>query len=435
MSVVRSRDLAMRRLGDTWFVKHVRHRFFVELSGPLATLWDALLDAATESAALAQFLIHYGGSPEARADAPGLLAALRSIGLLDSADPAHTPQVRRGHPANTCVASSSEDVQDAMYRTALDLKRPLLAEYEMTYRCNLRCAYCYQPEYLKTGEHADLTAGAISHMLADFAQAGVFFLIVTGGECTLNPLFEHVVHEARAHHMDVSVLTNGTILSPRVLSVLTEAPVSEVKVSIYGENPEEYRRFTRSAAAFGRVERNLVRLREAGVNVVAKVIVTSVQAAGFRRTLRRLEELGIPTELSAHVMPAMDGDRYPLQYRVDSATLRTLFRDHVGLVTRRECTAGTVKFRVAPDGSVNVCELHRDSIGNVTKATILEILGGERGRQTVDTLTRAGGRARADPEVRGLPCPALGKLEHGSWDTQSAEAKRWTQVAIEARRS
>ena len=201
--------------------------------------------------------------------------------------------------------------QDDLYRAALALRQPVLAEYEMTYRCNLRCLYCYQPNYLKHERRGELTAHEISAMLDDFAYSGVFFLIVTGGECTLTPTFRHVVSEARARTMDVSILTNGTALKPEIVAFLAAMRVSEVKVSIYGSSAEEYGRFTGRPSAWARVLDGLSTLKKSGVHVVVKVIVTSIQETTFRRTLDIMATLGLETEVSCHVMPAMDGDLFP----------------------------------------------------------------------------------------------------------------------------
>jgi len=436
MGTVALHDLAMRKLGSTWFVKVIPRGLLFQLDGASACLWDSLLVNVNEQAAVEAFVAHYGGHPEARADAPELLTAFRANGLLyglsQMVGPANTEWSHAEYISNGQGADSSV-IQDVMYQKALALRQPLLVEYEMTYHCNLRCLYCYQPTQLKHERRDELTPDEISRMLDDFAGAGVFYLIVTGGECTLNRNFAHVVREARARLMDVSVLTNATSLKPATIELMASAPVSEVKVSIYGSNGSQYGAFTGFASAYQKVMDNLVKLRQSGVRVIAKVIVTSMQKDTFRDSLAQLKELGIESEVSAHVMPAMDGATYPLQYRLDTTTLTTLFKERrIRVAAGRACTAGTVKFRVDPEGFVNACELQRTPLGNIRKQRILDILSAQVNTELVGTLVSAGRRAQNNAATKALPCPALGKLEHGSWEEPAVEAVRWTAAADSA---
>jgi MoaA/NifB/PqqE/SkfB family radical SAM enzyme len=425
---------AMRKLANTWFVKDIKRRTFFQLEGSLAVLWDALLSTANEQDALAAFLDHFQGALEAKRDGQHLVDDLRHHGLVASSHCKPSPSsLGEFPPVLPATDAVTADIQDNMYRLASSLGRPLLAEYETTYRCNLRCVYCYQPTYLKYERRDELGPEEISAMLADFASAGVFFFVITGGECTLTRNFAHTVREARANSMDVMILTNGTALRDDVVEFLASCNVGEVKVSIYGWSPEDYGLFTGSSRAFSRMERGIVRLRDAGVHVVGKVILTSAQESTFRETVQQLRALGIDVEVSAHVMPAMDGDIYPLQYRVSSETLKDLF--HEGLLRRgggRGCTAGTVKFRVSPEGFITSCELERTPMGSIRRRRILDILRDPENRQLINLLETNAVRLAETPATDGLPCPALAKLEDGSWEASSGEAMRWTAAANEA---
>jgi len=428
MSCVDTSHLAMRKFADTWFIKHIPSRKFFKFDGAMAVLWDALLAYADEETAIEAFLRYFDGSLEAKQDAPRLIDALRQHGLINRSQ--LSPLISPLPESSYVAINPQHDIQEDMYHTALELGKPLLVEYEITYRCNLRCVHCYQPNYLKHEHRSELSHEEISTMLNDFASAGVFFLTITGGECTLVPNFCYVIQQARANFMDVTVFTNGTTLKPQIIEFLSDKVVSEVKVSIYGSSASEYMYFTQVPSAFAQVMDNLVRLRDAGLHVVAKIVVTSVQENTFHETLVRLRNLGIETEVSCHIMPAMDGDNYPLKYRVSTTTLTRLFRDNlISVGNRRRCTAGTAKFRVSPDGLVTACELVRTPLGNVRERKILNILASSKSRDIVSILSKSVARATRNPETFLLPCPALGKLEHGCWEVPAAEAIKWTTTS------
>ena len=74
---------------------------------------------------------------------------------------------------------------------ALRLGIPLGVQLDLTYRCNERCVHCY----LDHDDHGELTFAEITDLLDQLAQAGVFFLTISGGEIFLRPdLFDILGH-------------------------------------------------------------------------------------------------------------------------------------------------------------------------------------------------------------------------------------------------
>ena len=421
MSSVNISYLAMRKLADTWFIEHIPNRMFVELQGAATVLWNALLSCPNEGGAVEAFLDYFGGNPEAKQDVPFLLNMLRQQNLIGTTqDSLSVPSA----PESVCNShdNTSADIQEHMCHTANILRCPIVADYEMTYRCNFRCVYCYQPIHLKQDHFNELTQQDIAAMIEDFANSGVFFLSITGGECTLSPNFSYVIQCARINFMDVTVLTNGMAFTPAMIEFLAEQHVSEVIVSIYGSSAGEYECFTRSSSAFPLVINNIIRLRDAGVRVIAKVIVTSAQEKTFHETLAMLTDLGVMTKVSYYITPAMNGDHYPFEYKVPTERLAELRR--AGLIHKigkRACTAGSLKFRVNPEGLVTVCELERTPLGNVREQKILTILTSEKTQAVKATLSKASAYVAGNPEIGLPPCPALSKIEspEGSYEAQS----------------
>ncbi len=61
---------------------------------------------------------------------------------------------------------------------ALGLGVPLSAHLDITYRCNERCEHCY----LDHDDHGEMTTAEIKDLLRQLADAGAFFLTLSGGE-------------------------------------------------------------------------------------------------------------------------------------------------------------------------------------------------------------------------------------------------------------
>jgi len=120
---------------------------------------------------------------------------------------------------------------------------PNMVEIEITNFCNLQCSVCRRgnPDYPK--EH-------IVHMsLADFKEIIdhydypiKIFQFCGTAESTANPyLIDMVEYVASKKNPDqVELITNGTLLSPRLSRALIEAGVTVLKVSIDGPDEESY---------------------------------------------------------------------------------------------------------------------------------------------------------------------------------------------------
>jgi MoaA/NifB/PqqE/SkfB family radical SAM enzyme len=77
---------------------------------------------------------------------------------------------------------------------ALRLGIPLGVQLDLTYRCNERCIHCY----LDHDDHGEMTLAEITALLDQLADAGVFFLTISGGEIFLRPdLFDILEHAHR----------------------------------------------------------------------------------------------------------------------------------------------------------------------------------------------------------------------------------------------
>lgn len=255
MSCIPLENLAMRKIANRWFVKNLVTQRIFELAGALAVLWDMILKSQNILVGSNAFLDYYGQQAAAVADLPKLIKTLSEFQLLTiSANKASNTE--ESH-CTSGLKLESDTVYDSIYKASLECKQPVLAEFEMTYRCNLRCRYCYQPEYLKLSKKNELSKEEISKLIQEMAEFGIFFLIITGGECTLMPNFLHVLQEARKYNMDITVLTNGTVIKPTTIAAMLKNKVSEVRVSIYGSSSTQYHDFTGSKLAYTRVMNNL----------------------------------------------------------------------------------------------------------------------------------------------------------------------------------
>lgn len=147
---------------------------------------------------------------------------------------------------------------------------PVLSEVALTYRCNLRCRFCYAACGCTRDDDAqEMTTAEVCKVLRTIRrEAQVPSVSFTGGEPTLRDDLEDLVRYAK-HELGlrVNLITNGTRLDAARAQRLRAAGLASAQVSV--EAPEEaaHDELTQLPGSFRRSIDAVRHLREAGVHV------------------------------------------------------------------------------------------------------------------------------------------------------------------------
>src|SRR6478609_128315 len=93
---------------------------------------------------------------------------------------------------------------EQMTEKALARNIPLSVQLDLTYRCNERCVHCY----LDHDDHGEMTTAEIKDLLDQMADAGVFYLTVSGGEILMRRDFFDILEYARKRTFCIKLKTN-----------------------------------------------------------------------------------------------------------------------------------------------------------------------------------------------------------------------------------
>lgn len=142
-------------------------------------------------------------------------------------------------------------------------------------RCNLTCRHCYMNGGPTRGERlpADLVIRAVSECLS----LGIGALYLTGGEPLLYREIEEVLRAAASIRLQLTVCTNGTLLTERHAAMLREAG-ARVNISVDGDAAfHDY--FRDSSGAFQATERGCRTIVGAGVPLT---VISTISRANLR---------------------------------------------------------------------------------------------------------------------------------------------------------
>jgi MoaA/NifB/PqqE/SkfB family radical SAM enzyme len=273
---------------------------------------------------------------------------------------------------------------DTVKRTWND-NRLMSVLLELTYACNLDCAFCYNDVSL-TGR--PLSLAQYRDLLDDLASLGVLNLSLTGGEPLAHPRFFEIASHARDLGFVIRLKTNGHAVKETVARrIRDEVDPFLVEVSIHGASADTHDRQTRVPGSFERLLANIRAMKAVGLRVKANSVLTLWNEQEIDELLALYDELDVAFQIDPEVKPKDDGDRNPLaieaspegqaRYRraLESRSTRdgqvtevasaAAARTETMSGTDKHCGAGSNNIAIDPYGAVLPCVQWRVSVGNL----------------------------------------------------------------------
>src|SRR5512140_3309097 len=123
---------------------------------------------------------------------------------------------------------------------------PLNVTIEVTRRCPLVCAHCYNnlPMSDAGARQRELSYDEHCRLLDQLADAGCLWLLYTGGEIFARRDFLDIYTYAKQHGFLITLFTNATLVTDRVADHLAQWRPFAVEVTLYGRTKETYERLT-----------------------------------------------------------------------------------------------------------------------------------------------------------------------------------------------
>ena len=124
--------------------------------------------------------------------------------------------------------------------------------FELTPRCNLQCPMCYvrmNPEDM-VSYGREYSAKEWLELAEQAKEAGMIFLLITGGEPMIRPDFVEIYEGLIQKGLSISINSNGTALRDEIKESLLRYPPAQVNITIYGTSREDYGRWCGNPAAY-----------------------------------------------------------------------------------------------------------------------------------------------------------------------------------------
>lgn len=283
--------------------------------------------------------------------------------------------------------------------------------WNLTRQCNLACDHCYMDAKAEGREELSLEEGV--RLIDDLADLKIPVLIFTGGEPLMSRHFYAYAFHAREAGLRAVISTNGTLITPEAASLLAEARIRYVGVSLDSVSPEKHDSFRGVLGAYERALQGLRNARDAGLKTGLRITLTKDNWQDVPALLNLALEEDIPRFCLYHLVPTgrgagiADRDVTPEQRRcvikflaeaavelkdkdieilttdspMDGAYLMELLkgdprRDHVRklLANAGGCSTGTKVANINHRGDVHPCHfMPHVIVGNVRERSFRDI--------------------------------------------------------------
>jgi radical SAM protein with 4Fe4S-binding SPASM domain len=274
---------------------------------------------------------------------------------------------------------------------------PLVVSWNVTAKCNLKCAHCY----INAGEtkHIDeLSTDAAKLLIHQIAEVSKPLLILSGGEPLLRKDIFELIRYGTERGLKMAMGSNGMLIDDAVARKLKDAGITTVSISLDSSVPAQHDQFRRVTGSWQRAVEAIKALKRNGIIVQVNTTVTQQNYNQIGDIFALAEKLGAENFHLFFLVPTGRGARIeditPDMYEklITSAFLKSMqynlnikpscapqfmrIAQETGIdMTRwvRGCMAGLYYCRIYPTGEVTPCPYLPIALGNIRQKSFKDI--------------------------------------------------------------
>lgn len=311
---------------------------------------------------------------------------------------------------------------------------PMYGIIEVTRRCPLSCAHCYNNLPLQDNEARlnELSLSEHFRIIDEISAAGCLWLTYTGGEIFARKDFLDIYTYAKKKGFIVSLFTNGTLITTGIADYLAALRPYSIEITVYGVTKETHESVTGIPGSFEDCMKAIRLLMDRKLPLNLKTMALTLNEHELWQIKSFVEdELGLQFRFDPLINPRIDYSQAPLSLRLSprravelemldpqrKSGWRTYAENrisrHRSHGTVYYCSAGDTGFGIDPYGGLNICFFSPGGKFDLRKGSFREGWEGrllqERSRKIMKHTKCIDCTIR---EMCGM-CPPNGELEKG----------------------
>ena len=354
-------------------------------------------------------------------------------------------------------ARTSAQIKRALTIKCAKAGVPASGTFELTPRCNLGCRMCYvrmTPEEMAPIGR-ERTAAEWLALAKEAKEAGMVFLLLTGGEPTLRDDFIEIYEGLARVGLSISINTNGTLFDDKLKEAFHRCPPAQVNITLYGTSEEDYLEQCGNVNAYEKVMDAIQWLQEENILLHLNATMTPSNIDRWLEFEEFARSRNLELRMTTYCFPPVrrgeckEFERLTPEKAGELSVLDTLYRDGQQVIDRRkanltqqlssckldigdpmQCMAGRSQFWINWDGSMVSCGMLDKPSANPFE------LGFTKAWEKIKTETE---KIRLCPECAGCPdkktcmnCAAVTYTETGKFDGKPEYMCRMNEAYKEA---
>lgn len=201
---------------------------------------------------------------------------------------------------------NTSTLEEMLLAQAGEKRIPMNGSIELLPLCNMNCDMCYvrlsREEMEQQGRLR--TAEEWLEIGKQMKDAGVLFLLLTGGEPFLYPEFREVYLGLQKTGMILTINTNGTLIDEDWAEFLGKHKPRRVNITLYGADDETYRDLCHYPEGFQKTINGIKLLRRHNIDVKIGGSLTKANQEDVLKLIDIGNDLDIPVRIDTYMLPA-----------------------------------------------------------------------------------------------------------------------------------
>lgn len=202
-------------------------------------------------------------------------------------------------------------ISEYLSNKALDLELPISGTFELSPMCNLECRMCYvRKTAAQVAAHPRpmMTLQQWLKLAQEARDAGMLFLLLTGGEPLGWPDFWPLYEELVTMGFLISINTNGSLIDESALQRFLNKPPSRINITLYGASDETYQALCQRSGMYSRVDKAITMLKAARIPVKLNCSLTPQNAHDLQAIVSYAKARDITLEVATYMFPPLRRD-------------------------------------------------------------------------------------------------------------------------------
>ena len=200
---------------------------------------------------------------------------------------------------------------DHLYSKASRLRIPISGTFELSPVCNFDCRMCYVRKSQKEVAQSPrkiLSLEEWRKIAVEAREAGMLYLLLTGGEPFLWPDFWTFYDELIDMGFVISINTNGSLIDEKAIEHLRRKPPQKINITLYGASDATYQRLCGADHVFSRVDQAIRGLQDAGIPVRINCSLTPENAGDLDWIIDYAKERNTVLSVTTYMFPPVRRD-------------------------------------------------------------------------------------------------------------------------------